>query len=47
MMCRPDMDDLPHTEWTCEECNAVNSCLDAECQFCGGGAEIEPEPEDV
>jgi hypothetical protein len=30
------MDDLPHTEWRCEECNAVNSCLDGDCQFCDG-----------
>jgi hypothetical protein len=45
MIERPDMDDLPHTVWKCEECGALNSCLDAECQFCGGGAEIEPEAE--
>lgn len=31
---QPDADDLPHTEWRCEECNALNSCFDAECQFC-------------
>lgn len=36
-----DADDMPHREWTCEHCRAVNSHLDAECQFC------EPErPED-
>lgn len=35
-MCRPDMDDLPHTEWRCEVCNAANSCLDGDCQFCDG-----------
>jgi hypothetical protein len=29
-----DMDDLPHTEWKCEKCGAMNSCIDAECQFC-------------
>ena len=34
-MCdRPDADDLPHTEWECERCGAINSCLDGECQFC-------------
>ena len=33
---RPDQDDLPHTEWICEECHSSNSCLDAECQFCDG-----------
>lgn len=33
---RPDQDDLPHHEWKCDECGAVNSCLDAECQFCEG-----------
>jgi hypothetical protein len=31
---RPDMDDLPHTEWQCQHCGAMNSCLDGECQFC-------------
>jgi hypothetical protein len=36
---RPDMDDLPHTNWTCEKCKAVNSCLDGECQFCDDFAE--------
>lgn len=29
-----DADDLPHREWKCPHCNAVNSMLDAECQFC-------------
>lgn len=33
---QPDMDDLPHTEWKCDECGAGNSCLDGECQFCDG-----------
>lgn len=31
---RPDMDDLPHTFWNCDGCNAQNSCLDGECQYC-------------
>ena len=38
---RPDMDDLPHTEWKCEECAAVNSCLDGDCQFCDGKPIVE------
>lgn len=29
---RPDMDDLPHTEWECEHCGFRNSCLDGTCQ---------------
>lgn len=29
---RPDADDLPHTNWTCENCGYENSCLDGECQ---------------
>jgi hypothetical protein len=35
---RPDMDDLPHTEWECIRCGFINSCLDGECQNidCGG-----------
>jgi len=36
-----DMDDLPHTEWRCDECKAVNSCWDGDCQFCDG-----PEDDD-
>jgi len=31
-MCRPDMDDLPHTTWTCRRCGFENSMWDAECQ---------------
>jgi predicted ATP-dependent serine protease len=31
---RPDMDDLPHTEWRCEGCGKMNSMWDGECQFC-------------
>lgn len=38
-----DMDDLPHTEWVCEVCNAINSCLDGECQYCDGGQILEDE----
>jgi hypothetical protein len=45
---RPDMDDLPHMEWECSECNALNSCLDGDCQFCDGPAACEhdwhPDP---
>lgn len=37
-----DMDDRPHTEWPCQMCGAINSHLDAECQFCDGGV-VEPE----
>ena len=37
-MCRPDADDLPHQTWECDRCGAVNSHLDAICQWC--------EPED-
>lgn len=33
---RPNVDDLPIGEWTCEECGEVNSQLDGECQFCDG-----------
>jgi hypothetical protein len=33
---RPDVDDLPHTEWECERCHAMNSCIDGDCQFCDG-----------
>jgi hypothetical protein len=44
IMCeRLDMDDLPHTDWKCDDCGAVNSCLDAECQYCGGGSELDPD----
>jgi len=36
-MCdRPDMDDIPHRNWKCEECGAINSMLDGDCQFCDG-----------
>lgn len=31
-----DMDDLPHTTWICEYCDAENSCSDGECQWCEG-----------
>ncbi len=31
---RPDSDDMPHKEWKCPHCYAVNSMWDAECQFC-------------
>lgn len=31
---QPDEADLPHRDWTCETCGEVNSCLDAECQYC-------------
>lgn len=34
---RPDMDDLPHTTWTCEWCDAENSCIDGTCQYCSEG----------
>lgn len=39
-----DEADLPHTEWKCEQCGAMNSCIDGECQFCSGEPEI-PEPQ--
>ena len=39
---RPDWDDLPHTEWKCETCGAMNSCIDGECQYCDG-----EDPEEV
>jgi hypothetical protein len=42
-MTRPDADDLPHTAWVCEECQAVNSTLDADCQYCDGPAFTEVE----
>ena len=33
---RPDMDDMPHREWICEHCEALNSMWDGKCQFCEG-----------
>jgi hypothetical protein len=38
---RPDTDDLPHQQWKCDCCNAINSMFDAECQFCDGDEQPE------
>jgi hypothetical protein len=43
---RPDQDDLPHTEWKCDQCGAMNSCLDGECQFCDDWSG-DPAPDDI
>lgn len=43
MPTRLDADDLPHTEWICKECHAVNSALDADCQYCDGPTFTEVE----
>jgi len=34
MTDRPDADDLPHKTWECRRCGALNSDLDAICQWC-------------
>ena len=31
---RPDADDLPHTEWKCDNCGFTNSMHDGDCQRC-------------
>jgi hypothetical protein len=41
------MDDLPHREWRCEECGAMNSMLDADCQYCDGGKLVDEEGDHV
>jgi hypothetical protein len=33
---QPEEVDLPHTDWKCEDCSKLNSCFDAECQYCEG-----------
>jgi len=35
--------DLPHRTWICERCDAENSCLDAECQFCDPPEQIRED----
>lgn len=33
---QPEEADLPHRDWRCEECGALNSCYDGQCQYCDG-----------
>lgn len=43
---QPEEAELPHTYWYCEVCEAENSCLDAECQYCDGPAHDDYSDDD-